>query len=132
MSSLNNLSLQLNELEAKLLQAVSFDEYIHTWCLAVCDVLEAECVGLFIANADGATFSSKVTTGVASAVRLKLSISPKSLAGFVALTKRQLNITDVNNARALHSIYPELRFTDVVDKSNPSWRCHVGHFRNNK
>ena len=117
MSTQNNLSLQLNELEAKLLQAVSFDDYIHTWCLAVCDVLEAECVGLFLANADGATISSKVTTGVASTVRIKLPISPKSLAGFVALTKRQLNITDVNDARALQSIHPELRFADAVDKS---------------
>jgi hypothetical protein len=100
-----------------LLQVVSFDAYIHTWCLVVIDELEVACLGLFLANADGATVRSKVTTGVASAVRIKLSIGPKSLAGFVALTKRQLNNTDVNDARALQSIHPELRFADAVDKS---------------
>jgi hypothetical protein len=56
-----------------------------------------------------------VTTGVSATVRIKLPIGPKSLAGFVALTTRQLNITDVNDASALQSFYPELRFADAVD-----------------
>ena len=117
MSIEKNLSQQLDALDAKLLQAVSFDDAIHGWCLAACDVFGAECVGLFLANEDGVTISSKVTTGVAATVRIKLPISPKSLAGFVALTKRQLNIADVNDASALQSIHPELRFADAVDKS---------------
>ena len=117
MSIATNLSQQLDTLDAKLLQAVSFDESIHAWCLAACDVLDAECIGLFLANEDGVTISSKVTTGVSATVRIKLPISPKSLAGFVALSKRQLNIADVNDARALQGIHPELRFADAVDKS---------------
>ena len=35
----------------------------------------------------------------------------------MALSKRQLNIANVNDARALQSIHPELRFADAVDKS---------------
>ena len=112
-----NLSQKLDTLDVKLLQAVSFDDVIREWCLAACDALDSECVGLFLANEDGITISSKVTTGVAATVRIKLPISPKSLAGFVALSKRQLNIANVNDARALQSIHPELRFADAVDKS---------------
>jgi type II secretory ATPase GspE/PulE/Tfp pilus assembly ATPase PilB-like protein len=100
-----------------LLQAVSFDESIQAWCLSACDVLGSECVGLFVANEDGVTISSKVTTGVSTTLRIKLPISPKSLAGFVALSKKQLNIVDVNDSAALQRIHPELRFADAVDKS---------------
>lgn len=121
MSTEKNLSLQfdaqLDALDAKLLQAVNFDDGIHSWCLAACEVLQSECVGLFLVNEDGITISSKVTTGVPSSVRIKLPISPKSLAGFVALSKRQLNIADVNDGTALQRIHPELRFADAVDKS---------------
>ena len=117
MSIATNLSQQRDTLDAKLLQTVSFDEGIRTWCLAAWDVLSSECVGLFLANEDGVTNSSKVTTGVAATVRIKLPISPKRLAGFVALSKRQLNIANVNDARSLQSIHPELRFADAVDKS---------------
>ena len=117
MSIATNLGQQLDTLDAELLQAVSFDESIYAWCLAACDVLNAECLGLFLANEDGVTISSKVTTGVSATVRIKLPISPKSLAGFVALSKRTLNIANVNDIRALQSIHPELRFADAVDKS---------------
>ena len=117
MSIETNLSSQLDALDAKLLQAVSFDESIQAWCLAARDVLSAECVGLFLTNGDGVTISSKVTTGVSATLRIKLPISPKSLAGFVALSKRQLNIADVNDASALKVIHPELRFADAIDKS---------------
>ena len=117
MSIATNLGQQLDTLDAKLLQAVSYDGCIRAWCLSACDVLNSECVGLFLANEDGVTNSSKVTTGVAATVRIKLPISPKRLAGFVALSKRQLNIANVNDARSLQSIHPELRFADAVDKS---------------
>ncbi len=117
MSIATNVSIQLDTLDAKLLQAVSFDESVHAWCLAVCEVLHAERIGLFLANEDGVTITSKVTTGLAANTRVKLPIGPKSLAGFVALSKRQLNIADAYDVGALQSIHPELRFIDAVDKS---------------
>jgi hypothetical protein len=71
----------------------------------------------FLTNDDGATISSKTTTGVSANLRIKLPISPKSLAGFVAFTQKQLNIPYVSHAVALQRIHPELRFADAVDKS---------------
>ena len=121
----SNLSLQLKALDAKLLQSVSFDDGIAAWCMALCDVLNAERVGLFLANEDGVTITSKVTTGLAANTRVKLPIGPKSLAGFAALSKRQLNIADVYDARALQGIHPELRFADAVDKSTGFRSKHI-------
>jgi type II secretory ATPase GspE/PulE/Tfp pilus assembly ATPase PilB-like protein len=116
-SEQTNLSTQLDALDGKLLQAASFDASIQSWCEDACEVLKSECVGLFLANEDGVSISSKVTTGISTNLRIKLPISPKSLAGFVALTKKQLNIPDVGNSAALQRIHPELRFADAVDKS---------------
>ncbi|MEN9670388.1 MAG: hypothetical protein RL018_665 [Pseudomonadota bacterium] len=116
-SEQTSLQTQLEALDRQLLQSASFDESIQAWCVAASNVLQSECVGLFLANDDGATISSKATTGVSANLRIKLPISPKSLAGFVALTKKQLNIPDVSNAAALQRIHPELRFADAVDKS---------------
>jgi hypothetical protein len=78
MSIETNLSLQLEVLDAKLLQSVSFDDVIAPWCIAVCDVLNAERIGLFLANEDGVTISSTVTTGLADNSRVKLPIGLKA------------------------------------------------------
>jgi hypothetical protein len=99
-----------------LLRIVNFNTAINAWCVEVCNALNAERIGRFLANEDGVTITSKVTTSLAANTRVKLPISPKSLAGFVALSKKQLNIADVYDARALQRIHPELRFVDAVDK----------------
>jgi type II secretory ATPase GspE/PulE/Tfp pilus assembly ATPase PilB-like protein len=117
MSSEAILAAQLDVVNAKLLQAVNFDVMIETWCQELCAALHAERVGLFLVNEDGVTITSKITTGLALRTGVRLPISPKSLAGFVAMSKRQLNLEDVYNVGALQAIHPELRFVDAVDKS---------------
>ena len=117
MSSEAILAAQLDAVNAKLLQAVNFDAMIETWCQELCATLNAERIGLFLVNEDGVTITSKVTTGMTLRTGVRLPISPKSLAGYVALIKRQLNIEDVYNVGALQAIHPELRFVDAVDKS---------------
>jgi GAF domain-containing protein len=79
--------------------------------------LNCERIGLFLVNEDGVSITSKVTTGLDINTRVKMPISPRSLAGFVALSKKQLNIADVYDAKALQGVHPELRFEDTVDKS---------------
>ena len=118
MSSVAQLAVQLDALNAKLLQAVNFDAMIEAWCQELCIAFNAERIGLFVVNEDQITITSKVTTGMALRTGVKLPISPKSLAGFVAMSKRQINIEDAYNASALQAIHPELRFIDAVDKSS--------------
>jgi type II secretory ATPase GspE/PulE/Tfp pilus assembly ATPase PilB-like protein len=117
MSSQAILAVQLDAVNAKLLQAVNFDAMIETWCQELCAALNAERIGLFLVNEDGTTITSKVTTGMTLRTGVRLPISPKSLAGFVAMSKRQLNIQDAYDAGALQAIHPELRFVDSVDKA---------------
>jgi type II secretory ATPase GspE/PulE/Tfp pilus assembly ATPase PilB-like protein len=117
MSTQAILAVQLDAVNAKLLQAVNFDAMIETWCQELCAALNAERIGLFLVNEDGVTITSKVTTGMTLRTGVRLPISPKSLAGFVAMSKRQLNIQDAYDAGALQAIHPELRFVDSVDKA---------------
>jgi type II secretory ATPase GspE/PulE/Tfp pilus assembly ATPase PilB-like protein len=110
-------AVKLDAANAKLLQAVNLDAMIEAWCQDLCAALNAERIGLFLVNEDGTTITSKVTTGMALRTGVRLPISPKSLAGYVAMSKRQLNLVDVYDASALQAIHPELRFVDAVDKS---------------
>ena len=47
MSSEAILAVQLDAVNAKLLQAVNFDDMIATWCQELCAALNAERIGLF-------------------------------------------------------------------------------------
>jgi type II secretory ATPase GspE/PulE/Tfp pilus assembly ATPase PilB-like protein len=111
------LAVQLDAVNAKLLQAVNFDAMIEAWCQELSVAIHAERISLFLVNEDGVTITSKVTTGMTLRTGVRLPISPKSLAGFVAMSKRQLNIEDVYDVGALQAVHPELRFVDAVDKS---------------
>ena len=117
MSNETILEVQLDAVNAKLLQAVNFDAVIETWCQEFSVAINAERISLYLVNEDGVTITSKVTTGMTLRTGVRLPISAKSLAGFVAMSKRQLNIKDVYDASALQAVHPELRFVDAVDKS---------------
>ena len=59
---------------------------------------------------------SKVKTGLNSFKDLKLPIAEHSIAGYVALAKKTVNIRDVYDDSELKSLNPNLRFLQEVDK----------------
>jgi hypothetical protein len=59
---------------------------------------------------------SKVKTGLTSFRDLKLAITPASIAGFVALTRKTVNLADVYDQAELARYSPELRFQRGVDQ----------------
>ena len=79
-------------------------------------LLNADRLTLYAVTEDQASIVSKVKTGLNSSRELKLPISPQSLAGFVALSKKLLNLADVYDEEALQRIHPALRFLKEVDK----------------
>lgn len=50
--------------------------------------------------------------------QIKVPISPLSIAGYVALAQRPINIADPYDATELAEIHPRLRFADQFDKSS--------------
>ena len=58
---------------------------------------------------------SKVKTGLNSFKDFKLPITDQSVAGYVALHKRVINIRDVYDDKELESYSPQLNFLKAVD-----------------
>ena len=82
----------------------------------ICQLLNADRLTLYVLNEDHSAIVAKVKTGLGSSKDLKLPISPQSIAGYVALSHKVLNLPDVYNKAALHRIHPSLNFLQEVDK----------------
>jgi type II secretory ATPase GspE/PulE/Tfp pilus assembly ATPase PilB-like protein len=117
MKGATDLDTQLEALQAQLKAVVDVDAALAPFCQALCQVFNAERVSLFLVSPDGGSIVSRVTIGLNLSQEMRLPISPQSLAGFVALSKRPLNIADAYNAAALSAIHPDLRFVESVDKA---------------
>src|SRR5688572_31564028 len=82
---------------------------------ALCDVFEAERLTIYVVSEDKNSIVSKVKTGLASFKDIKLPINEQSIAGYVALHKRVVNIRDVYDDAELRSYGPQLNFLKAVD-----------------
>ncbi len=79
-------------------------------------LFEAARVTIFVPSNDGTMLSARIASFLGGAQNLKLPISPKSIAGYVAWRKVVVNIEDAYDSDELKRIHPELRFLSAVDK----------------
>jgi len=82
----------------------------------ICNLFNADRLTIYVVGEDKQTIVSKVKTGLNSFKDLKLPIAEHSIAGYVALSKRMLNLRDVYDEAELKSHNPSLRFLQEVDK----------------
>ena len=82
----------------------------------ICHLFNADRFTLYVVNSDHTAIVSKVKTGLNSSRDLKLPITPQSIAGYVAFSRKLLNIQDVDDAQALQQIHPALTFLRAVDQ----------------
>jgi type II secretory ATPase GspE/PulE/Tfp pilus assembly ATPase PilB-like protein len=124
-----NSQEQLGEITAKLsftrnLQAVTnkihatynIDEIMFEVSKDICDLFEADRLTIYLLSDDKQSIVSKVKTGLNSFKDLKLPISEQSVAGYVALSKRLVNIRDVYDEQELRRLSPQLHFLQEVDR----------------
>ena len=108
----------------KMLQAVTnkihatsnLDEIMLDLSQDICDLFNCDRLTLYALGEDKATIISKVKTGLTSFTDLKLPISDQSVAGYVAFTKKLVNVRDVYDEVELKSHSPGLHFQQGVDK----------------
>jgi type II secretory ATPase GspE/PulE/Tfp pilus assembly ATPase PilB-like protein len=81
----------------------------------VCSLLNADRLTIYVVGEDGSSLVSKVKTGLNSFKDLKLPIAEQSVAGFVGVHKRIVNIKDVYDGQELAGLSPQLRFLKEVD-----------------
>ncbi|MEO8165048.1 MAG: ATPase, T2SS/T4P/T4SS family, partial [Betaproteobacteria bacterium] len=120
-----NLAEMSHKLEfQKKLQAVTnkihattnIDEIMLELSQDICTLFEAERLTIYVLSEDRTSIISKVKTGLSSFKDLKLPINEQSIAGFVALSKKLINIRDVYDDNELRTHNPNLKFLKEVDK----------------
>ncbi|MCG2583029.1 ATPase, T2SS/T4P/T4SS family [Massilia sp. TS11] len=116
----NDLRLQyfkkLQAVTNKIHATNNLDEIMLDLGMEFCDLINCDRFTLYAISPEKDYIISKVKTGLTSFRDLKLSISPSSIAGFVALTRRTVNISDVYDEAELKRLSPELNFQRGVDQ----------------
>jgi GAF domain-containing protein len=105
----------LNQVINRVHSASNIDEIMLDVSRDVCSLLNADRLTIYVVGEDGSSLVSKVKTGLNSFKDLKLPIAEQSVAGFVGVHKRIVNIKDVYDGQELAGLSPQLRFLKEVD-----------------
>ena len=109
---LKNLQLVTNKIHA----TSNTDEILLELSQDVCDLFDSDRLTIYLLSEDKQSIVSKVKTGLNSFKDIKLPISEHSVAGYVAVTRRPANISDVYDDVELQSYSPSMQFLKAVDK----------------
>ncbi|MDO9598141.1 MAG: ATPase, T2SS/T4P/T4SS family [Azoarcus sp.] len=93
------------------------DEIIFDLSAELCTLFDAVRLSIYTVADSGGVIVTKVKTGLNSVQSIRLPIAENSIAGYVALTGKTLNLADVYDAAALKAISPQLEFRHEVDDS---------------
>jgi type II secretory ATPase GspE/PulE/Tfp pilus assembly ATPase PilB-like protein len=107
-----NLQVVTNKIHA----TSNVDEIMLEVSADICNLFNADRLTIYTVGEDKQTIVSKVKTGLNSFKDLKLPIAEHSIAGYVGLSKKMLNLRDVYDEAELKSHNPNLRFLQEVDK----------------
>src|SRR3954466_3152820 len=107
---------QLQAVTNKIHATNNIDEIMLEVSADICALFNADRLTIYSVGEDKQSIVSKVKTGLNSFKDLKLPIAEHSLAGYVALSKKAINIKDCYDDTELRAINPNLRFLQEVDK----------------
>ena len=107
---------QLQQVTTRIHETENLEQIMLEASQDICKLFNADRLTLYAVNEDQSAIVSKVKTGLNSSRDLKLPITPQSIAGYVAFSRRLLNLPDVYDDDALKQIHPALTFLKEVDK----------------
>jgi len=107
---------QLHQVTARIHDTENLEQIMLETSQDICKLLNADRLTLYAVNEDGTAIVSKIKTGLNSSRDLKLPISPQSIAGYAAYSRKALNLPDVYDDDALKRIHPSLTFLKEVDR----------------
>src|SRR5271170_2139827 len=110
-----NFSKGLQTVTNRIHATNNIDEIMLELSQDICGLFSADRLTLYLVSEDKTSIVSKVKTGLNSFKDLKLPIAEQSVAGFVAVHKRAINIKDVYDENELKSFSPQLNFLKQVD-----------------
>ncbi|MGE3160587.1 MAG: GspE/PulE family protein [Burkholderiales bacterium] len=107
---------QLQAVTNKIHATSNIDEIMLEVSADICVLFNADRLTIYSVSEDRQAIVSKVKTGLNSFKDLKLPIAEHSIAGYVALSKKTINIRDCYDDAELKAINANLRFLQEVDK----------------
>jgi len=107
---------QLQAVTNKIHATNNIDEIMLEVSADICALFNADRLTIYSLAEDKQSIISKVKTGLNSFKDLKLPIAEHSIAGYVALAKKTVNLKDVYDDGELRAVNPNLRFLQEVDK----------------
>src|SRR6266446_2808849 len=107
---------QLQSVTNKIHATNNIDEIMLEVSSDICALFNADRLTVYSMGEDKSSIISKVKTGLNSFKDLKLPIAEHSIAGYVALSKKTVNLRDVYDDGELRTLNPSLRFLQEVDK----------------
>src|SRR5471032_3380504 len=107
---------KLQTVTTKIHATSNLDEIMLDLGMEFCDLFNCDRFTLYAMDHEKDYIVSKVKTGLTSFRDLKLAVTPASIAGYVALTRRTINLADVYDQSELARYSPELRFQQGVDQ----------------
>jgi GAF domain-containing protein len=107
---------QLQQVTVRIHETENIEQIMLEVSPEICKLFNADRLTLYAVNNDQTAIISKVKTGLSSSRDLKLPISPQSIAGYVAYSRKMLNLADVYEDDTLKQIHPSLTFLKEVDK----------------
>ncbi|HEU4853017.1 MAG TPA: GspE/PulE family protein [Telluria sp.] len=107
---------KLQAVTTKIHATSNLDEIMLDLGMEFCDLFNCDRFTLYAVTPEKDHIVSKVKTGLTSFRDLKLSISASSMAGWVAQTRRTINVADVYDEEELRRLSPELSFQRGVDQ----------------
>src|SRR3954464_14430451 len=109
-------SKNLQTVTNKIHATSNVDEIMLEVSADICHLFNADRLTIYTGGEDKQTIVSKVKTGLNSFKDLKLPIAEHSIAGFVGLSTKAINIKDCYDENELRGINPNLRLLQEVDK----------------
>jgi type II secretory ATPase GspE/PulE/Tfp pilus assembly ATPase PilB-like protein len=107
---------RLQTLTNKIHATNAIDQIIVDTSQDICDLFECDRLTIYVVAPDGNNLISKVKKGLNTFKDIRLSISDQSIAGFVALHKKMLCLSDVYDDAELLKHSPQLHFQQVIDQ----------------
>ncbi|MEI7430842.1 MAG: GspE/PulE family protein [Betaproteobacteria bacterium] len=106
----------LQQVTNKIHATNNIDEIMLEMSQDICNLFDSDRLTIYALSEDKLSIVSKVKTGLNSFKDLKLPISEQSVAGYVAATRKSVNIRDVYDEVELGAYSPNMQFLKEVDK----------------
>ncbi len=106
----------LQGVTTKIHATTNIDEIMLELSQEISALFNADRLTIYVMGEDRSTIVSKVKTGLNSFKDLRLPLTEQSIAGFVGMSRKLLNLRDVYDEAELKSHSASLKFLDGVDK----------------